>query len=79
MGGGILSKPSRGGQGPDPRRKTGVVHVYRSTRSRFMRWAFAILLVLVALAALAIWQGAESLQHAAQTTRTMSREMTGQS
>ncbi len=74
-----MSQPNLGGSGPDPRRKTRVVRVLRPAGSRFVRWAFAILLVLVALAVLAIWQGAQLLQHVAQTTGTMSREMGQQS
>ena len=66
-----------GGPGPDPRhsQERRVVRVRRSPGGRFMRWAVVILLVLAALAVIALWQGAASLQHVAQSSQAMSRTM----
>lgn len=72
-----MSKPNLSGPGPDPRHTElkQVVHVPRRTGGTFLRWAFAILLVLVALAVLVLWQGAVSLAHMAQSTQAMSRSV----
>ena len=57
------------GRNPDDRRPERIVHVHRPRGSRFLHWALAILLVLVALGVLALWLGAVSLQHVAQSTQ----------